>query len=66
MERDSKRIIKRLLAEGFERVAVKGSHHKFRKGSRIVVVPHPKRDLPLGTARSIARMAGWLDKETKQ
>jgi predicted RNA binding protein YcfA (HicA-like mRNA interferase family) len=29
-------------------------------------VPHPKRDLPLGTARSIALMAGWLDKETKQ
>jgi predicted RNA binding protein YcfA (HicA-like mRNA interferase family) len=66
MERDSKRIVKRLLAEGFERVSVKGSHHKFRKGSHVVVVPHPKRDLPLGTARSIARMAGWLDKETEQ
>lgn len=62
MERDSKRIVRRLLAEGFERVAVKGSHHKFRKGSMVVVVPHPKKDLPLGTARSIAQMAGWLDK----
>lgn len=66
MERDSKRIVKRLLAEGFTRVAVNGSHHKFRKGSGIVVVPHPKKDLPLGTARSIARMAGWLDKDTDQ
>jgi predicted RNA binding protein YcfA (HicA-like mRNA interferase family) len=66
MERDSKRIVKRLLAEGFERVAVKGSHHKFRKGSAVVVVPHPKKDLPLGTARSIAQMAGWLDKDIKQ
>jgi predicted RNA binding protein YcfA (HicA-like mRNA interferase family) len=66
MERDSKRIIKRLLAEGFERVSVKGSHHKFRKGSRVVVVSHPKRDLPLGTARSVAFMAGWLEKGTKQ
>ncbi len=66
MERDSKRIVRRLLAEGFERVSVKGSHHKFRKGSVVVVVPHPKKDLPLGTARSIARMAGWLDKETRQ
>ena len=66
MERDSKRIVKRLLSEGFERVAVKGSHHKFRKGSTVVVVPHPKKDLPFPTARSIARMAGWLDKETKQ
>lgn len=66
MEGDSKRIVKRLLAEGFERVAVKGSHHKFRKRTRIVVVPHPKKDLPLGTARSIARMAGWLEEGTKQ
>jgi predicted RNA binding protein YcfA (HicA-like mRNA interferase family) len=43
----------------FELVAIKGSHHKFRKGSVTVIVPHPKRDLPLGTARSIAKMAGW-------
>jgi predicted RNA binding protein YcfA (HicA-like mRNA interferase family) len=60
MERDSKRIVKRLQAEGFELVAIKGSHHKFRKDTQVVVVPHPKKDLPLGTARSIARMAGWL------
>jgi predicted RNA binding protein YcfA (HicA-like mRNA interferase family) len=66
MERDSKRIVKRLLAEGFERVAVKGSHHKFRKDGLVVVVPHPKKDLPLDTARNIARMAGWLEEGTKQ
>ncbi|HTH28524.1 MAG TPA: type II toxin-antitoxin system HicA family toxin [Sphingobium sp.] len=59
MERDSKRIVRRLIADGFELVSVKGSHHKFRKGDRIVIVPHPKKDLPLGTARSIAKMAGW-------
>lgn len=59
IERSSKQIVKRLLADGFELVAIKGSHHKFRKGERVVIVPHPKRDLPLGTARSIARMAGW-------
>ena len=60
MERDSKKIVKRLLQDGFELVSVKGSHHKFRKGSIIIVVPHPKKDLPLGTARSIAKMAGWI------
>ncbi len=59
MERDSRKIVKRLLADGFVLIAVKGSHHKFRKGAQTVIVPHPKRDLPLGTARSIARMAGW-------
>lgn len=60
MERDSKKIVSRLKDEGFELVAIKGSHHKFRKGSVTVIVPHPKKDLPLGTARSIAKMAGWL------
>ena len=59
MERDSRKIVKRLLADGFALVAVKGSHHKFRKGGQTVIVPHPKRDLPQGTARSIAKMAGW-------
>lgn len=59
IERSSRLIAKRLTADGFELVAVKGSHHKFRKGERTVIVPHPKRDLPLGTARSIAQMAGW-------
>lgn len=60
MERDSKKIVKRLAAEGWQLVAVKGSHHKFRRGGQTVIVPHPKKDLPFGTARSIARMAGWL------
>lgn len=59
MERDSKKIVKRLLAEGFELVSVKGSHHKFRRNGQTVIVPHPKKDLPQGTARSIAKQAGW-------
>lgn len=60
MERNSKAIIKRLRSEGWELVATRGSHHKFRRGAVTLVVPHPKKDLPIGTARSIARMAGWL------
>jgi len=60
MERDSRKIVKRLLAEGFVEISVKGSHHKFRRDGVTVIVPHPKKDLPLGTARSIAMMAGWL------
>lgn len=60
MERDSRRIIKRLQEEGFELVSVRGSHHKFRKGDIVMVVPHPKKDLPIGTARAIARQAGWV------
>ncbi|MHA6717913.1 type II toxin-antitoxin system HicA family toxin [Sphingomonas sp. RS6] len=60
MERDSRAIIKRLTAEGWEQVSVRGSHHKMRKEGRTVIVPHPKKDLPLGTARAIAKQAGWL------
>ena len=59
MLRNSRDIVKRLKAEGFEVVSVKGSHHKFRKGTTTVVVPHPKKDLPFGTARSIAKRVGW-------
>ena len=60
MLRNSREIVKRLKAEGFEPVSVRGSHHKFRKGAIVVVVPHPKKDLPVGTARSIARRVGWI------
>lgn len=59
-DRNSRTIVKRLEAEGWTLVSIKGSHHKFRKGSLTVIVPHPKKDLPLGTARSIARLAGWI------
>jgi predicted RNA binding protein YcfA (HicA-like mRNA interferase family) len=60
MECDSRRIVKRLRAEGWELVSVRGSHHKFRKGGATLVVPHPKKDLPLGTARAIAKDAGLI------
>ncbi|NEY91320.1 type II toxin-antitoxin system HicA family toxin [Tabrizicola oligotrophica] len=57
---NSRDIIRRLEAEGWVLVSSKGSHHKFRKGGQTVIVPHPKKDLPQGTARNIARFAGWL------
>jgi predicted RNA binding protein YcfA (HicA-like mRNA interferase family) len=59
MERNSQKIISRLKREGFELVSIKGSHHKFRKGDRTIIVPHPKKDLPVGTALAIAKQAGW-------
>ena len=59
-ETDSGRIIKKLKDDGFVLISVKGSHHKFRKGDKTVIVPHPKKDLPVGTARNIAKQAGWV------
>ena len=58
MLRNSRDIVKRLKSDGFELVSVRGSHHKFRKCAITVLLPHPKKDLPFGAARSNARRAG--------
>ncbi|WP_341869376.1 type II toxin-antitoxin system HicA family toxin [Pseudomonas allii] len=41
---------------------VTGSHHFFthRYSPYTIPVPHPKKDLPLGTVRSIRKRAGCL------
>jgi predicted RNA binding protein YcfA (HicA-like mRNA interferase family) len=59
MERDSKKIIKKLKAEGWVLVSTRGSHHKFARNGETLIVPHPKNDLPTGTAKAIAKQAGW-------
>ena len=59
MERNSQKIITRLKREGYVLVSVKGSHHKLR-GTHTIIVPHPKKDLPVGTALAIAKQAGWI------
>nr|WP_246713362.1 MULTISPECIES: type II toxin-antitoxin system HicA family toxin [Rhizobium] len=59
VERNSQKIIARLKREGFEIVSIKGSHHKLRRGNQTIIVPHPKKDLPIGTALAIAKQAGW-------
>ena len=60
MERNSRKLLALLQRDGFELVAVTRSHHKLRKGTRTVTLPHPKKDLPLGTVRQIYKQAGWL------
>jgi predicted RNA binding protein YcfA (HicA-like mRNA interferase family) len=61
MLRDSRDIIARLKKDGFEEISVRGSHHKYAHPilRRIVIVPHPRKDIPPGTVRSIYRQAGW-------
>ena len=57
---DSKAVIAALTADGWVEVAQKGSHVQLkhpRKPGR-VTVPHPKKDLPIGTLRSIEKQAG--------
>jgi predicted RNA binding protein YcfA (HicA-like mRNA interferase family) len=54
-------IIRRLKKEGWREVSRKGSHVKFKHPDKpeIVVVPHPKSEIPIGTLRSIEKQAGW-------
>jgi predicted RNA binding protein YcfA (HicA-like mRNA interferase family) len=62
---NSREIVRRLTSEGWELLAVVGSHHKFKHPQKPgrVVVPHPKRDLTIGTLRNIYRQVGWEWKE---
>lgn len=56
---DSRALLKQFLADGFEVVSIRGSNHKLRKGDRIVILPHPRKDLPQGTVNSVLGQAGW-------
>lgn len=58
LETNSRKLLKLLKEAGFEEVSKRGSHLKLRKGDRTVILPHPKKDLPLGTVRSIYEAAG--------
>lgn len=60
LETNSRKLLKVLKDAGFEVVSTKGDHHKLRKGDMTVILPHPKKDLPLGTVRSIYKQAGLL------
>ncbi len=56
----SKQLIKIVKQDGWVKVATKGSHCQFKHPTKEgkVTIPHPKKDLPLGTIRSIYRQAG--------
>lgn len=53
-------IIAELLSDGWNEVARKGSHVQFKHHEKPgrVTVPHPKRDLPIGTLKSIEKQSG--------
>ncbi len=59
---DSRQIIFRLKAEGWWLDRVRGSHHHFRHDTRpgITTVPHPRKDVRLGTLKSIELQSGVI------
>ncbi|MCO5130059.1 MAG: type II toxin-antitoxin system HicA family toxin [Xanthobacteraceae bacterium] len=56
---NSRDIIKALIADGWRQVAQKGSHAQFKHPTKpgCVTVLHPKRDVPLGTLRSVEKQS---------
>lgn len=61
MTKSSREIIKMLEADGWFLARAAGSHHQFKHPTKPgkVTVPHPEKDIPVGTLRSIYRQAGW-------
>lgn len=55
----SRKVIAMIIADGWREVGKEGSHVQFRHPSKKgrVTVPHPKRDIPIGTLRSIEKQA---------
>jgi predicted RNA binding protein YcfA (HicA-like mRNA interferase family) len=56
----SREVIRKLEAHGWYEVRQTGSHRQFRHTARpgLVTVPHPKKELPIGTLKSISRASG--------
>ncbi|HHQ6595620.1 type II toxin-antitoxin system HicA family toxin [Serratia fonticola] len=57
---NSKQLMKDVVADGWVLVRVNGSHHHFTHPTKpgLVTIPHPKKDLPVGTVKSIRKQAG--------
>ncbi|MFU8815656.1 MAG: type II toxin-antitoxin system HicA family toxin [Pseudomonadales bacterium] len=53
-------VIKHLQQDGWKLHHVRGSHQQFKHPDKPgrVTVPQPKKDLPIGTIRSIEQQAG--------
>jgi len=56
----SREIILALQRDGWVQVAQRGSHTQFKHPTKKgrVTVPHPKRDVPIGTSKSIEKQSG--------
>jgi len=52
--RDVDRVLRKLR---FNFVGQKGSHQKYGKDGRVVIVPANRREIPVGTFKSILRQA---------
>ena len=55
---DSKEVVRILEEAGFKKVRQRGSHIRFKHpDGRSVTVPHPRKDIPIKTLRSIEQQS---------
>jgi predicted RNA binding protein YcfA (HicA-like mRNA interferase family) len=54
----SKKVINILIKNGFLFVSKRGSHQKYTNGKQTVIIPAPRKEIPIGTLRSISRQSG--------
>jgi len=59
----SRHIIQVLERNGFVIKSQSGSHVKLLKGTRCTIVPHPRKDMPIGTFQSIIKQSGLTKQE---
>ncbi len=53
----SEKVLRILLEHGFLLKSQKGSHQKYTNGSRIVILPANRKEIPIGTLKSISRQS---------
>lgn len=53
-------LIKMIEADGWYLHRITGSHHHFKHPTKkgLVTIPHPKKDVPKATEKSILKQAG--------
>jgi len=56
----SRELIRMIEADGWIQVGARGDHRQFKHPTKPgrVTVPHPRKDMPSGTANSILKQAG--------
>jgi predicted RNA binding protein YcfA (HicA-like mRNA interferase family) len=60
MDRSSRTVIGKIEAAGWAEVSQEGSHKQFKHPTKPgrVTVPHPVKDIKIGTLKSIEKLSG--------
>lgn len=59
-EQEPAQVLERFKKEGWKLQSGKRSHVVVRRDGVQISVPTSKKEIPIGTYRKIAKMAGWI------